>query len=45
MCVCVCVCVHTLYNGFYTNQTRVLNMRSNLYYGTGKTKLNSYMLL
>ena len=32
----------TLYNGSIqdTSKTRVLNLKSNLYYGTGKIKLN-----
>ena len=40
VCVCVCVCVYTLYNGSNTSKTRMLNMKSNLYYGMGEIKLN-----
>ena len=37
--------MYTLYNGSIQVKPECFNMKSNLYYGTGKVKLNSYMLL
>ena len=47
MWVGVCVCQGGAYfvKWQYTSKTRVLNMKSNLCHGTGKIKLNCYMLL